>query len=99
MAYNALHLPKERESWSAYIDQTKYYPFHHRPGHTIDDFFYFHDYIYDLNDADKINWEQMAQIIVQFNLPKAQPKMGIVNNLLPNHPQIQALPPQQGQAQ
>ena len=41
----------------------------------------------------------MAQIIAQSNLPKAQPEMGIVNNLLPNHPQIQAPPPQHGQAQ
>ena len=41
----------------------------------------------------------MAQIIAQSNLPKAQPEMGIVNNLLLNHPQIQVPPPQQGQAQ
>ena len=41
----------------------------------------------------------MAQIIAQSNLPKAQPEMGIVNNPLPNHPQIQAPLPQQGQAQ
>ena len=65
----------------------------------IDYYFYFHDYIYDLNDAGKINWEQMAQIIAQSNLPKAQPEMKIVNNLLHNHPQIQAPPPQRGQAQ
>ena len=99
MIYNALHLSKEKESWPAYVDQSKYYSFHRRPGHTIDDWFYFCDYIYDLNDAGKINWEQMAQIIAQYNLTKAQPEIEIVNNPLPNHPQIQASPPQQGQAQ
>ena len=41
----------------------------------------------------------MARIIAQSSLPKAQPKMRIVNNLLSNHPQIQAPPPQQGQVQ
>ena len=41
----------------------------------------------------------MTQIIVQFNMPKAQPEMEIVNNPLPNHPQIQAPLPQQGQTQ
>ena len=55
MAYNALCLSKERESWPAYVDQTKYCPFHHRPGHTIEYCYYFRDYIYDLNDAGKIN--------------------------------------------
>ena len=99
MAYDALHLPKEKESWPAYLDQSKYFPFHRRPVHTINDYFFFYDYIYDLNDVGKINWDQMAQIITQFNMAKAQPEMGIVNNPLPNHPQIQALLPQQGQAQ
>ena len=41
----------------------------------------------------------MTQIIAQSSLLKAQPKMGIINNLLPNHPQNQAPPPQQGQVQ
>ena len=99
MAYNALRLPKERESWPAYVDQTKYCPFHRGPGHTIDDCYYFRDYIYDLNDAGKINWEQLTQIIAQSSLPKAQPEMGIVNNPLLNHPQNQDQTPlpQQGQ--
>ena len=99
MAYNALRLPKERESWPAYVDQTKYCPFHRRLGHTIEDCYYFRDYIYDLNDAGKINWEQLTQIITQSSLLKAQPKMEIVNNLLPNHPQNQAPVPQLGQNQ
>ena len=98
MVYNALRLPKERESWPAYVDQTKYCPFHRGPGHTINDCYYFRDYIYDLNDAGKINWEQLAQIIAQSNLPKAHPEMGIVNNPLPNHPN-QAPVPQPGQNQ
>ena len=55
MAYNTLRLPKEKESWPAYVDQTKYCPFHRGPGHTIEDCYYFCDYIYDLNDAGKIN--------------------------------------------
>ena len=32
----------------------------------------------------------MAQFIAQSNLSKAQPEMGIMNNSLPNNPQIQA---------
>ena len=52
-----------------------------------------------MNDTDKINWEQMAQIIAQSSLPKAQPEMEIVNNPLPNHPQNQAPVPQPGQNQ
>ena len=99
MAYNALRLPKETESWPTYVDQTKYCPFHRGPGYTIKDCYYFRDYIYDLNDAGKINWEQLAQIIAQSSLPKAQPEMGIVNNPLPNHPQNQAPVPQPGQYQ
>ena len=99
MAYNALCLPKERESWPAYVDQTKYCPFDRGPGHTIKDCYYFCDYIYDLNDAGKINWEQLAQIIAQSSLSKAQLEMGIINNPLLNHPQNQAPQPQQGQIQ
>ena len=41
----------------------------------------------------------MAQIIAQSSHPKAQPKMGIVNNPLLNHPQNQAPQLQQGQNQ
>src|SRR5262249_1101442 len=88
MVYNVIQLPPRKELWSPKLDHTKYCPYHRSPGHLISNCFTFRDWVYDLNDAGRINWAEIKSAIEQAKrAPPAQQQanMGIIQNPLPNY--------------
>ncbi|MQM00254.1 hypothetical protein Taro_032986 [Colocasia esculenta] len=65
MAANALTLPREQLQWPPNVDTSLYCAFHWGPGHTLEACFHFKDYIYDLNDNGRIDWEEMRKYITE----------------------------------
>jgi len=103
MLHNVIQLPPRKEVWSPRLDHTKYCPYHRSPGHLISNYFTFKDWVYDLNDAGRINWADLKGVIAGVKrAPPQQNNLGIVQNPLPNYQGQQPAgnpPPPNNQAQ
>lgn len=80
MSQGLIQLPPERP-WPTGLDHTRFCLFHRYAGHDINSCFTFRDMIYDMNDQNRLNWEEIRAIAV--NNPN--PNMGIYRDPLPNH--------------
>lgn len=60
MAQKVLFLPKERpKPWPPGLDYSKYCPFHRYPGHDLESCYTLRDVIYDLNDQNRLDWNEI----------------------------------------
>ncbi|MQM09418.1 hypothetical protein Taro_042290 [Colocasia esculenta] len=83
MSCDAIQRPPQKEVVHPRADTSKYYPYHRAPGHEIHNCFTFHDWVYDMNDQGRINWDDVKVAIAKSRLTRRD--LGIVQNPLPNH--------------
>jgi hypothetical protein len=92
VASNNLVLPVEQD-WPPNVDINKFCPYHRIPVHTLEDCYTFWDLVHNLNDHNHIDWGDIRKLAEQ-NQPRdnrAQ-DLGIMQNLMPAHPQPQNPP-------
>ncbi|MQM20914.1 hypothetical protein Taro_053944, partial [Colocasia esculenta] len=90
MSCDAIRLPPQRESVNPRVDTSKYCPYHRAPYHDINNCFTFRDWVYDMNDQGRINWEDVKVAIaksrpLQLILPKSQEDVHVTirNQIVP----------------
>ncbi|MQM03756.1 hypothetical protein Taro_036542 [Colocasia esculenta] len=83
MSCDTIRLPPQRESVNPRTDTSKYCPYHRTHGHELHNCFTFRYWVYDMNDQDRINWEDLKVAIAKSRYTKRD--LGIVQNPLPNH--------------
>ncbi|MQL77237.1 hypothetical protein Taro_009646 [Colocasia esculenta] len=65
MSCDAIRLPPQRESVNPRVDTSKYCPNHRAHGHELHNIFTFRDWVYDMNDQGRINWEDVKVAIAK----------------------------------
>jgi len=63
MAYNAIQLSIEPTKWFPNVDPNKSCPFHKGLNHIIENTFQFYDFIYDLHEVIRLNWDDIQWVI------------------------------------
>ncbi|MQM20976.1 hypothetical protein Taro_054006 [Colocasia esculenta] len=81
MSCDAIQLPPQKEGVHPRADTSKYCPYHRAPGHEIHNCFTFRDWVYDLNEQGRINWDDIKVAISKSRYTG----MDFVQNPLPNH--------------
>ncbi|MQM00555.1 hypothetical protein Taro_033293, partial [Colocasia esculenta] len=65
MSCDAIQLPPQRENTNPRVDTSRYCPYHRNHGHDITNCFTFRDWVYDMNDQGRVNWDDVKVAIAK----------------------------------
>ncbi|MQL83516.1 hypothetical protein Taro_016021, partial [Colocasia esculenta] len=93
MSCDAIQLPPQRENTNPRMDTSKYCPYHRAHGHFINNCFTFHDWVYDMNDQGRINWDDVKVAIAKSRMLIPPSSLPLPVSHLPDPSSSSALSP------